>query len=254
MHRDIYKVVIKEISAKNILSDSKIYDYTINPYVGCQHNCSYCYARFMKRFSGHKEPWGEFVDAKVNAPELLQKEIDRNPKGRVWLSGVCDCYQPLEKRYELTRKGIEILVKNDWPLTIQTKSPLVLRDIDLLGQGKGVEVGFSITTADDNIRRLFEPLAPPVNERINALEELHLCGIKTFVMIAPLLPGAEGLGLFLNGKVDYVLIDKMNYHNADRIYKQNGFEEAMNEVFFESRGRELASAFKQQGIECRMLY
>jgi DNA repair photolyase len=247
-------MVIKEITAKTILSDSRVYKYTVNPYIGCQHGCAYCYARYMKKYSGHGEAWGEFVDIKVNAPELLKKEITKKPKGRVWLSGVCDCYQPAEKRYQLTAKCLEILIKNGWPLTIQTKSPLVLRDIDLLGQGKGVEVGFSITTADDNIRRLFEPSVSSVNDRIAALEELHQSGIRTFAMIAPLLPGAEGLPGLLGGKVDYVLIDKMNYHHADWLYKKHGLEAGMSRDFFESKGRELASVFKQQGVECIVIY
>jgi DNA repair photolyase len=247
-------MVIKEVSARSILSASRVYDYTINPYTGCQHNCTYCYARFMKRFTGHGEPWGEFVDVKINAPELLQKEIGRKPRGRVWISGVCDCYQPLEKRYGLTGKCLDILIRNDWPLTVQTKSPLILRDVDLLKKGRNIEAGFTVTTANDSIRQLFEPLAPPINRRITALDELHLAGIKTFAMIAPMLPGAEGLGLLLNGKVDYVLIDKMNYHNADWVYKKYGLEEYVGEDFFNKTGKELFEAFSQQGIECRLLY
>jgi DNA repair photolyase len=90
---------IREIKAKNILSKSQVYDYALNPYVGCQHACVYCYARFMKRFTGHKERWGEFVDVKINAPELLAFEVRKKKVGRVWISGVCDPYQPLEKSY-----------------------------------------------------------------------------------------------------------------------------------------------------------
>ena len=76
-------MIIREIYARSILSKSKVFDYVINPYIGCQHGCAYCYARFMKRFTGHKEPWGEFVDVKINAPDLLQQEINRKPPGRV---------------------------------------------------------------------------------------------------------------------------------------------------------------------------
>ncbi len=89
-------LIVKEILAKTILSKSKIYPYVVNPYTGCQHGCSYCYARFMKRVTGHKEPWGEFVDVKINAAELLRGEIGKKKRGRVWISGVCDPYQPLE--------------------------------------------------------------------------------------------------------------------------------------------------------------
>ncbi|MGA7469213.1 MAG: hypothetical protein WBW25_00065 [Halobacteriota archaeon] len=90
---------IQEITAKSVLSKSQVYDYAVNPYRGCSHACSYCYAAFMKRFTGHREPWGEFVDVKINAPEVLAKEITRKPMGRVWVSGVCDPYQPAEKKY-----------------------------------------------------------------------------------------------------------------------------------------------------------
>ena len=120
------KLKVKEIHSKSILSRSQVYDYVVNPYVGCQHGCSYCYATFMRRFTGHKESWGDFVDIKINAPELLKKEITKKKQGTVWVSGVTDPYQPLEKRYELTRQCLEILVKHDWPVIVQTRSPLVL--------------------------------------------------------------------------------------------------------------------------------
>jgi DNA repair photolyase len=211
-------LIVQEVRAKSILSRSKIYRYVVNPYTGCQHGCSYCYARFMKRVTGHREPWGDFVDVKVNAPELLRNEIRRKSKGRVWISGVCDPYQPLEEQYRLTRQCLAILVGNNWPVIIQPRSPLVLRDLDIIREAGDIEVGLSITTADDDIRKLFEPHAPPIPDRIQALDELHRAGIRTYAMIAPVLPGAEGLAGLLTGKVDYVLIDRMNYHYADWIY------------------------------------
>ena len=181
-------MITREIYARSILSKSKVFDYTINPYIGCQHGCAYCYARFMKRTTGHREPWGEFVDIKTNAPDLLRLEINKKSPGRVWISGVCDPYQPIETRYELTKKCLEILVQHDWSITIQTKSPLVVRDIEWLKKAAKIDVGLTVTTADDSIRRLFEPNAPSINTRIRALEELHLAGIRTFAMIAPMLP------------------------------------------------------------------
>jgi DNA repair photolyase len=225
-------LVVKEIQAKTILSKSKIYPYVINPYTGCQHGCSYCYARFMKRVTGHKEPWGEFVDVKINAAELLQREISKKKRGRVWISGVCDPYQPLEAHYRLTRQCLEILARNNWPVIIQTRSPLVLRDIDIIKEFQDIEVGLSVTTADDDIRKLFEPDAPPTGDRIMALDELHKAGIRTYAMIAPVLPGAEGLVDLLRGKIDYVLIDRINYHYADRIYRKYGLEDNLTDEFF----------------------
>ena len=164
----------------------------------------------MKRYTGHKEEWGEFVDVKINAPSLLQREIERKKAARIWISGTCDPYQPLEKKYELTRKCLETLSKHAWPVIIQTKSSLVNRDVDLLRKINGVEVGLTITTADERVREMFEPNASSIKERIETLLSLRSAGIRTFAMIAPLLPKAEGLAEQLSGKVDYVLVDKMN--------------------------------------------
>jgi DNA repair photolyase len=247
-------LIIREILAKSILSKSKIFDYVINPYTGCQHKCTYCYARFMKKYSGHKEPWGEFVDVKINATDLLQTEIERKKPGKVWVSGVCDPYQPLEARYRLTRRCLEILVKHDWQFVIQTRSPLVVRDIDILKQSSKAEAGLSVTTANDEIRRIFEPDAPPISKRIKALDELHKAGIRTFAMIAPLLPGAEGLAEALKGKVDRVMIDRMNYYYANWVYKKHRMEDKLSEEYFDQASQELATAFKEQGIECQVLF
>jgi len=234
-------LIVKEILAKTILSTSKIYPWVINPYTGCQHGCSYCYARFMKRVTGHREPWGEFVDVKINAPDLLRREITKKKRGKVWVSGVCDPYQPLEAKYKLTRQCLEILARNYWPVIIQTRSPLVLRDIDIIRGGQDFEVGFSVTTADDSIRKLFEPGAPPIEDRIQALDELHKAGIRTYAMIAPVLPGAEGLAELLKGKIDYVLIDRMNYRYADWVYRKYGLEDQHTDDFFERVKQKFAS-------------
>lgn len=245
---------IQEVSVKSVLSKSQVYDYTVNPYSGCSNACKYCYAAFMKRFTGHREPWGEFVDVKINAPEVLAKEIRRKAMGRVWVSGVCDPYQPVEKRYRLTRKCLEILLRSDWPVTIQTKSALVLRDIDILKTSEIVEVGFSITTADEKIRRIFEPRASPISERINALKSLHTNGIKTFVMIAPILPGAEKLPRELAGVVDFVLVDRLNYHYADRIYRENNMGWAIEDRFFAKTGDELKKSFEREGVPVDVVF
>jgi DNA repair photolyase len=247
-------LIIKEVQAKSILSVSKVYDYVINPYVGCQHGCSYCYARFMKRFTGHKEPWGEFVDVKINAPDLLPAEIARKKPGRIWVSGVCDPYQPLEARYELTRRCLGILAQSNWPVKVQTRSPLVLRDMDILKQGRDFEVGLSVTTADDGIRKLFEPKAPAIRDRVRALDELHKAGIRTYAMIAPMLPGAEGLPEILEGKADYVLVDRMNYDHADWVYRKYSLDDKMTDDFFHRTGRELAFSCGKLGIDCRVVF
>ena len=245
---------IKEIHSKTILSSSKVYDYVINPYVGCQHGCSYCYARFMKRFTGHKESWGDFVDVKINAPDLLIKEIKKKKKGTVWVSGVTDPYQPLEKKYKLTRRCLDLLVQNDWPVIIQTRSPLVFRDIDIFNKSKRIEVGLSITTANDDIRKVFEPHAPSIMSRLRAIELLHQNGIKTYVMIAPILPDAENLIEILAGKVDYIIIDRMNYHHANMIYNKHGWGEKNTDEYFDLIKSRINNDCAKLGIDCRPAY
>jgi DNA repair photolyase len=247
-------MIVNEIQAKAILSVSQIYDYALNPYTGCEHACSYCYARFMKRFSGHKEPWGDFVDVKINAPDLLERELTRKKRGTVWVSGVCDAYQPLEARYRLTRQCLELLVEAQWPVRVQTRSPLVTRDIDILVKGEDVEVGLSITTADDEVRALFEPRAPSIEARLKALDEVHQAGIRTFVMIAPMLPGAEGLAEALAGRADYILIDRMNYHYGDWVYRQHGLKAERSDEFFMQTAQALASACEGLELDCRVVF
>src|SRR3989304_2124443 len=141
-------LIIREIQAKSILTKSGIpgVDYCINPYVGCSHGCRYCYATFMKRYTGHTEPWGGFVDVKITAPEILQRQLKRARNGRGMISSVTDAYQHIESKYKPTRQCLEILLQNQSPVDILTKSPLVLRDMDIIKKFKDIEVGITITT------------------------------------------------------------------------------------------------------------
>jgi DNA repair photolyase len=208
----------------------------------------------MKRYTGHKEPWGAFVDVKINAPDLLSKVINKKRKGTVWMSGVCDPYQPLEAKYKLSRKCLDILVENKWPVVIQTRSPLVLRDMDIIKKSKMIEVGLSITTSNDVIRKAFEPNAPSIGERLEAIESLYQNGIKTYAMIAPILPEAENLITLLARKVDYIIIDRMNYRYADWIYKKHGWREQKTEEYFELIGSGMADDCDELGVECISAY
>ncbi|NIO49346.1 MAG: radical SAM protein [Candidatus Aminicenantes bacterium] len=248
---------ISEVKAKSILNKSKIFDYCLNPYTGCEHNCTYCYARlFMRRYSGHKEPWGEFVDVKINAPELLKKQLERARRGIVWISSVCDPYQPLEADYKLTRQCLKELVMKQFPVNIQTKSTLVLRDLDLLLQFEEIEVGFTITTDDERIATLFESRASSVKERINSLEKIHSKGISTFAFVGPLLPGnPEKLVELLEGKTDKIYIDKMNYLDTiRRFYHQQGLKEATTDKFFLEYKERLLNELKKRKVKCEVLF
>ncbi|MCX7817577.1 MAG: radical SAM protein [Syntrophales bacterium] len=246
-------MAITERVVKSVLSPSKIYDYALNPYIGCSHGCRYCYAQFMKRFTGHKEPWGTFVDVKINAPELLTRELDKKKRGRVWVSGVCDPYQPAEEKFIITRRCLEMLISRGWAFTIQTKSALVLRDMDLFLKARDCEVGFSITTTDDGIRRLFEPNAAPIDMRIEALDKMHSLGIRTYAMIAPILPGAEDLVKDLKGKVDYIIVDRLNYHYADRVFKAHSLPLASEEDFYRPVVNRIRNMCRDAQIPCEII-
>ena len=218
-------LVIKEKRARSILSKSGIpgIDYCINPYTGCSHGCKYCYATFMKRFTGHMEAWGSFVDVKINAPEVLQRQMKNAPRGNIMISSVTDPYQTIENQYKLTRQCLEVLLAFQFPVSILTKSSLVLRDLDLIKRFKEMEVGITITTDNDKIREIFEPNAPSIETRIRALKELSQDGIKTYAFIGPLLPlNPEALAEKIGPYAQSILIDRMNYASkTKKIYEFN---------------------------------
>ena len=249
--------VVREIEAKSILNASKIYDYCVNPYTGCQVGCVYCYAAlFMRRYSGHSEPWGQFVDVKINAPALLAKQIVKAKPGTIWFASVCDPYQPLEERYALTRRSLEVLVGCDHPVVIQTKSARVRRDIDVIRRIPDVEVGFSIASEDETIIRMFERASSPVAERIEVLREFKAAGVSTYAFAGPLLPGnPERLAALLAGAVDSVLIDRMNYVPAVKaFYARHGLLDALTDTFFRTQSARLAKALRARGIRVNKVF
>lgn len=215
------KVKIAEKLCRTALSKTKVsaYDYTINPYTGCLHACVYCYANFMRRFSGHlQDPWGSFVDVKTNLLDVLAKELPRRSGGRVWFSSVCDPYQQVEAKYRLTRGAIELLLGYEkFSISILTKNILVLRDLDLISQMKDrLDVGFTITTFSREAQPFFEPSSSSVTDRIDALSKLNEAGVGTWVFIAPMLPYVtelelrEGLRQLAEAGVKKLMTDRYN--------------------------------------------
>jgi DNA repair photolyase len=212
---------VTEIRCKSALVKSRIegMGYALNPYTGCQHGCLYCYADFMKKYTNHREEWGTFVDVKINIADRLREQIKRSNPGRVMVGTVTDAYQPLERKYQLARQCLEILAESNFPVFIQTKSDLILRDSDILKRTKEKEVGFTICTHDPEIQRLFEPGASSLERRFIALEKLKDDGIPTFAFVGPILPffsdNIDSLRLILQRlektKVEYIYLDKMNY-------------------------------------------
>lgn len=190
---------ITELQAKSIFTKSGLpgSDWVINPYNGCLFGCMYCYAAQIARWKHPNEEWGTYLDVKLNAPELLKQELAKLEKrhktkdfGSVFFSSVTDPYVGVEAKYQLTRRCLEVLADFGYAgaVSVQTKSPLVTRDIDMLARPKNVSVGFTITSLDDKISAFLEVMAPPISHRLEALKKLHDAGISTYAFVGPILP------------------------------------------------------------------
>lgn len=181
---------VKEIEVKSIITKSHLpeSDYVINPYIGCGHGCIYCYARFMRRFTGHTEDWGDFVDVKINAPELIPQKSDKYKGKEIVIGSVTDPYQKVEEKYKVTRKILEKLTSFDSSFTIITKSDLVTRDIDLLKQFKNITVAISMCCDSDDIRKNVDINASAIEKRIESIKKLHENNIRTVIFISPIFP------------------------------------------------------------------
>lgn len=212
---------LAEISARTIITKSNLpaADFVINPYVGCSHACRYCYARFMKRFTGHEESWGSFVDAKVNAVALIPESSERYRGKSVFMSSVTDPYLPQERTYKLTRGILEKLVSLEPRLGIQTKSDLIVRDIDILTQFDNCESGLTITTLDDSVRKNIESGAASVSKRLTALKALHDAGLRTYVFIGPIMPGLTDWKAIIQETrpyTDFYMLENLNMSGSIR--------------------------------------
>ena len=205
------------------------YDFTLNPYSGCSFGCSYCYAAFFSTTAEERDTWGEWVRVKENAVELMRKKMQGRHKDKdgnwqpnneslIYMSSVTDPYQPVERRLELTRNLLMTLANQDKlapkigttntlfelsapykteenphkpKLVIQTRSPDVVRDIDLFQQieanGGRVQVNMTVTTDDEDIRRTFEPFCPSNTVRLKAIGEVQDAGVQTCITMTPLL-------------------------------------------------------------------
>ncbi len=180
----------------------------------------------MSRYSGHLgEEWGSFVDIKINAPRVLQQQLRRRKKTRrdpVLFSSVTDAYQPLERRYEITRACIELLSRNEYPISVLTKSDLVLRDANLLGRSAENEVGMTIITLDAKVGQVFESGAVPSHRRLDALKELNAQGIRTYGFVGPIIPELctvhleELVRKLADCGVAYALFDRLNVKYGNR--------------------------------------
>lgn len=209
----------------------------------------------MKRFTGHTERWGEFLDIKTNAAEAVRKDLSRQPaRGVVLLGSVTDAYQNVEREFKITRSVLEVLLEFQFPVSILTKSDLVLRDIDLLTQFKNCEVGLTITTLDEQARKRFEPKSVSSMRRLRCLRILHENDIRTYAFIGPVLPLFTDLRAIyraVSGVCDSIWVEALNSRCGNwedirgmlaRFYPhlQEEFEEkAKNPAYWQNIGEEL---------------
>ncbi|KKI90946.1 DNA photolyase [Bacillus sp. SA1-12] len=212
----------KEILAKKILTEAKGYldvgfTHSLNPYSGCSFSCKYCYVREMPIQRFKQIPWGEWLDIKTNAAENYRNEIKKLRKKKnsvnIFMSSATDPYQPIERKANITRGILEEMSENPPDsLQIQTRSPLVTRDIDLLVKLKEkckVLVSMTVETDREDIKQLFSPYAPGIKLRLKALKEVHEAGIFTQASISPVLPFTPGFPKELDGMVDHIWIDTL---------------------------------------------
>ncbi len=178
---------IKEVEVKSVMTKSNlpVSDFSVNPYVGCEHACKYCYASFMKRFTGHTEPWGEFIDVKY-WPEI--KNPQKYAGKEAFFGSVTDCYQPCEAKYGRTRALLEQLRGSGISISIATKSDLVLRDLDLIRTFPNARVSFSINTLDEAFRREMDR-GVSIERRLAAMKACYDAGVQTTCFISPIFPG-----------------------------------------------------------------
>ena len=202
---------IRAVEVKSVLTKSNlpVGDYSVNPYVGCTHACKYCYASFMKRFTNHAEQWGAFLDVKY-WPEI--KRPERYAGKELFFGSVTDPYNPQEETYKRTRSLLEQLKGSGIRLSIQTKSDLVLRDLDLIKTFPGARVGFSVNTLDEGFKNDMD-MAVSVERRLEAMKKLHAEGIRTTCFISPIFPGITDVTAIIDrvkGQCQLVWLENLN--------------------------------------------
>ncbi|MFP5108660.1 SPL family radical SAM protein [Neobacillus sp. C211] len=238
------RIETKEILSKKILTEAKGYldvgfTHSLNPYSGCAFSCLYCYVREMPIQRFKDISWGEWLDIKTNAAENYRKEIIKlrkkmNPVN-IFMSSATDPYQPIERKAEITKGILEEMIENppDF-LQIQTRSPLVTRDIDLLVNLKEkckVLLSMTVETDREDIKQIFAPYAPGIKLRLNALKQVHAAGISTQASISPVLPFTPDFPKALDGIVDHIWIDTLSIGDgamgkrSERLGMPNLFEQ-----------------------------
>jgi DNA repair photolyase len=247
---------VREVLVERMLVPEGRGQYYLNPYAGCMIGCPFCYvaerADLSRRLEGRPAvPWGRWVDVKVNAAEVLRREVTRWPAGIVRMSPILtDPYQPVERTYRITRACLEVLASAGFVPVILTRAPRVVEDLDVLRRFPRAAVGFSIPTDDDSVRRRFEPGADPVEERLAALATCREAGLVTFGAVQPMLPmDPERLAAEMGPHLRAVRIDRMHQLERTRsLYEEARCPEAATDAFFAETERALRRAFARHGV------
>lgn len=251
------RAAVREIEVKRVLMPEGPARYYLNPYVGCMIGCEFCYvadrADFSRELAGLPSiAWGRWVDVKVNAPRVLSEELLTRAPGPVRMSPILtDPYQPLERRYRVTRGCLEVLrAARGFTPVILTRAARIVEDVDLLRSFDRAVVGLSIPTDDDRVRERFEPGADPIGERVEALRTLHEAGLSTFAVVQPVLPmDPERLAAMLAPIVSHVRVDRMHaMHRALPLYERAGCRSAATAEWAEEMQARLVTALRGAGV------
>jgi len=252
--------VIKQ-KARRAFSPTKIPGarWVINQYIGCQHACRYCYAKFMCKWYDYGR-WGSWVVVRENMPELVK---GRYVAGKVYMSSVSDPYQPIEKRFELTRRILENMGKRV-KISILTKSDLVLRDLELFKRFRNIEVGLTVNGFEESVKNDLEPYSPSIGKRIEALKRLHESGVKNYAFISPIIPSLtdiEGIISDTRGFVTYYLFEFLNFRAAGAEFRRflrdrywEAYEVMSNRDRFERYARDTIEAIRRSGVKIGGIY
>lgn len=250
------RIEVREVEAERALVAEAPGMYYLNPYVGCILGCTYCYGigrtAFVRDLGGRPQvPWGRWVDVRINAPALLAREVQTELPGTVRISPlVTDPYQPLERRYRITRRCLEVLRESEFTPVVLTRSPMVVDDLGLFQTMPRLLVGVSIPTDDDSVRAVFEPAAPPIAQRLAALKALRQAGLRTFVVAHPMLPmNVEALVEAVAPWVEAVRLGPMTEkaHIAPA-YARAGFSEALGDAWEQEVAGALRAGFSRHGV------
>ena len=227
------RAFVRTIESRSILTPTKgrlaEYDFSLNPYRGCGFGCSYCYAAFFVPDDVRRDSWGQWVEVKANAVRLFN-QVKGLGGARIFMSSVTDPYQPVEASVGLSRTILEHLSDLDEQprIVVQTRGPLVTRDIDVLKRFRHLRVNMSITTDSDEMRKRFEPSCASIERRMAAVAELSDAGIRTAVCVSPMLPIEDPVGfarMLRELGADHYAASY--FHTTDRRFASGTGKEAM---------------------------